>query len=313
MKIAVPQNAEWQAKRLARWEGVWQRAGRVVNCSKAERKVEDAMIAARKEWYLNGDLTPLMKVCEKYDYLEQELYLREVMQLCPIIELEAYLQLFQEHSVWLSQKQWDYWNPNVNDRDVRFFESFFALYKKEHLDSNKEIFQYMLNVMLPDETGLFKFPLALGNDHWQPTQQVALCDCAFDVLSYLWRYLFGDEFEGYSHLVTAMPIISHIKNLDPLYFDTTLLTGNTPPLAPPPTPRRVIDASQEMLRLIIGNLLGYKDEHDYLEGPLRHNDLEVEQQLRTLINSLDMPEDYHRLVKFIHAHPNNYVRHSEER
>lgn len=313
MKIEVPKNAEWKAMRLARWEGVWQRAGRIVNCSKAERKVEDAMIAARKEWYLHGDLTPTMNLSDKYNYLRGELYLRPVMQLCPVIELEAYLQLFQEHSVWLSQKQWDCWSPNVNDRDVRFFESFFALYKKEHLDSNKEIFQYMLNVMLPDETGLFKFPLALGNDHWQPTQQVALCDCADDLLHSFRAYLFEEDYQGFSHVAKALPIIRFIKDLDPQYFDTTLLTEKPGPLAPPPTPRRISGAGQRLLRAVFGNLLGYKSHYDHYEGPLRHNDPEVEEQLRTLINSLDMPKDYHRLVEFIHAHPNDYVRRSEER
>ena len=154
------------------------------------------------------------------------------------------------------------------------------------------------------------FPFAIGNDNWQPQGQVALCDLGSDILQSIVRNLFDDDGDGYSHTAVALPWVKWIKELDPQYFALELITAKHKRPPGPPAPRYVGGAGQRLIRAAIGNLLGYKSTYNEYEGPLRHNNPELEQQVRDLIAGLDMPPEYHQLVEFIHAHPEDYCTRS---
>lgn len=312
MKVTIPQDPDWKVQRLKRWNKVWEYGLRTNDISKQEQKVEDEVVAAQKEWYVNGDLNPLIDLPDTpKQYFALDMI--SVLQFAPIENIQDYCKFFQEYSVWLSERSRDLWDPRVQDRDRRFTSGFFHLYINENLDSTPAIFEHMLKMLLPDDNGWVTFPMKLGVDGWQPRQQVALCDCASDILRRLQDYLFGDEYTylGYSHIGVALDYVKYIKDLNPKYFDTVLIEGRLRPPPPPPTPRVVGSAGQQLRRAAFGNLLGYKSGMENYEGPLRHNDPAVEQQLRALIESLPMPPEYHRLIEFIHAHPDDYVTRSE--
>jgi len=314
LKVTISQDSEWKDKRKKRWENVWENGLRVIGISKQEKKEEDLLVAAYKQWYLEGDLTPLIQTCKQLNS-QQELGLRSVLKLCPITDLDVYLQFIEDYSIWLSENEISYWESSMKDRDVKFIKSFFALYKNDHLDSTQEIYLYMINTLIPDEEGVVTFPFPLGADQWQPRQEMALCDYSSDLLTKLRRYLFGsvESALGYGHLKDSVPQIKYIVQLDSAHFDTKLLDDKPKRPPKPPKPRKVSNAGQTLIRAEIGNILGYKNDFDKgkYEGPLRHNDPEVEKQLKDLIDSLDMPEEYYRLVDFIKAHPDDFVTRSE--
>ena len=312
MKVTIPQDPDWKVQRLKRWNKVWEYGLRIDGLSKQDEKIENDFRAAKKVWYLEGDLAPLVAACNKHK-MSEDIGLKSVLKFCPIVDVENYLEFIQKHSNWLSERSIDLWSPAVKDRDDRFASGFFHLYINENLDSTPAIFEHMLKMLLPDDNGWVTFPMKLGVDGWQPRQQVALCDCASDILKRLQDYLFGDEYTylGYSHVVVALECVKYIQDLNPKYFDTVLIEGRLRPPPPPPTPRVVGSAGQQLRRAAFGNLLGYKSGMENYEGPLRHNDPAVEQQLRALIESLPMPPEYHRLIEFIHAHPDDYVTRSE--
>lgn len=60
MKVTIPQDPDWKVQRLKRWNKVWEYGLRTNDISKQEQKVEDEVVAAQKEWYVNGDLNPLI-------------------------------------------------------------------------------------------------------------------------------------------------------------------------------------------------------------------------------------------------------------
>jgi len=311
LKVTISQDNEWKNKRQKRWEEVWEHGLRTIGISKQEKKEEDLLVAAHKQWYLEGDLTPLIQTCKQLNS-QQELDLISVLELCPITDLDVYLQFIKDYSTWLSERKISYWEPSLGNRDTRLIKNLIALHKNDHLDSTLEIYSHMLSSLIPDEKGVVTFPFPLGADQWQPKQEIALCDYSKDLLSRLRRYLFlsTDSAAGYDHVHVCLPYVKYIADLDRAFFDTMLLDDKPKRPPKPPKPRKVSRAGQETLRQVLGNLQGLKSNEEY-EGPLRHNDPKVEKQLKDLIDSLDMPEEYYRLVDFIKAHPDDFVTRSE--
>jgi len=312
LKVNISQDVEWADTRQKRWEDIWENGLRVIGISKSEKKAEDELVLAQKEWYLEGDLSALINTSEKHRD-QEPLDLKNVLMLCPIVDLGEYLRFIQKYCELLSKKELCFWMPSVVDRNVQFFESLFSFYSHENSDSTEEIFSHMLELMIPNDDGYVEFPYELGIDLWRPKQEVSQSTVAFDVLKSLGSYLFSseDESKRYKHLPTTLRSIKWIKDLNPGYYDTVLIDGKPKRPAPPPAARRVSASGQKLIRAVIGNLLGYKSYYDEYRGPLRHNDPDVEKQLIDLISSLDMPEKYHRLVEFIRAHPDDFVKRSE--
>jgi hypothetical protein len=313
MKVKIPTDKEWLKKRQRRWHDVWENSLRVVGISKQEKKREDETVAAQKIWYIEGDLSPILALPDD-EYRFSAVNMKLVMRLCPATELEVYKCFLVDYSIILSELGISYWGGYKTDRNVSFYSSFFSLYSGEHSDSTEEIYAHMLSLLLPNEDGIVTFPLKLGKDQWQPTQEVALCDVARTISRGIGKYLFAEVevFPYYRHLIRSLPYVKWIKDLNPQIFATTLLTNKPRPPALPPTPLRIVGASQELFRAFVGNILGYKSDLQDYNGPLRHNDLEVEQQLKELIDGLAMPKEYYDLIDFIHDHKDNYVDYSEE-
>jgi len=302
MKVSIPNNKEWKEQREKRWEEVW------VDSYWVDSKEMEVVLEHLKAWYVNGDLKPLMTGPDNIEK-QEALSLISIMDLCPIVEVDEYVQFFKDYAFWLSEQKLDYWGLNKNERNNRFIDPFLNRYLNDHEDSNKEIYKHMLKMFLPDENGVITFPFEIGSDLWKPQLKVALCDCAFDILNKLKRYLYGSErnYKFYSHVSIALPIVRYLKDLDPEYFNTKLIDEDSE-IAIPPLPRKVVGVGQEVLREILGNLHGYSNSP---EEELHCNDIELEKELRTLLDSLSMPEKYYSLIEFIEKHPNNYVEHSE--
>ena len=65
MKVQVPNDAQWQQKRQQRWDEVWWDSLTVHGCE--QTKAQKETIAAQKQWYLHGDLEPLMSLPSHLD------------------------------------------------------------------------------------------------------------------------------------------------------------------------------------------------------------------------------------------------------
>lgn len=304
MIVNSPQDKTWKEQREARWNKVF--------LGNFKLYYPEEVCLAMKQWYLEGDLTALMS--DKY-WTEKEtaLSVNSIMMACPIIDIDEYIQFFQDYCMWLSEKELDYWGPQKESRDEHFILRFFSNYIGDHTDSTRAIYEHMLGLLLPDDNGTVVFPFELGKDQWQPKLEVALCDAAFDVFTHICRYLFAeeDDYEGYSHASIAMSIVHYMTQLHQHYYSTSLDKFEVVEQPPPPLPRIVNGVFQQYMRAKIANLLGYKNYYNDYEGELRHNDPELEQQLRDLLAGLKMPEEYYKLIDFIHAHPEDYLDASE--
>jgi hypothetical protein len=309
MKVNIPQNSTWKKRRQQLWDDVWNIHLRSDPETKAEKRVSDAL----KYWYLDGDLTPLL-ACPDNDEKLEALELPLIIQLCPIIDVEPFVTFLKDYCFWASENKVSYWGDSENRRDMSLIRFCVTYYLSENLHVSNDIFEYMLKELLPDEAGYITFPIALGIDKWQPKSQIALCDFSVELHMGLTNYLYGaeSEFILYQHVKLALPYVKYIKDLNVGYFDKTIDTCKPTLPAPPPAPLRVTGAGQELLRACLGNGLGFKSDLQDYSGPLKHNDLEVEQQLKELIDGLAMPKEYYDLIEFIHEHKDNYVDYSEE-
>ena len=305
MNIGVPENLSWQQAREKRWSDFWSQRLFPVNSSCI---VEDEVLTATRYWYVEGNLKPLL-ACKESAAKQEMMDFTTIMSLCPAVEVQVYLEFFRGYASYLSEKEIHFWGKKKKRRDRQFIRSFTSMYLSDHQDSTKNIYQYMLGYMLPDQDGNVKFPCSLGKDDWQPESSVSLSDKAIDVLSKLSRYLFGDDKSYYfSHIVVALPYVKYLREVDPEYFNRTLLEDIPSAIVLPPEPRVVSRSGQERIRAILGNLQGYKNCFNEYEGPLRHNDPEVEQQVRDILEELDMPEEYYKLLEFIHENKEDYVK-----
>jgi len=305
MKVSVPSNAEWRQQREKDWQDV------IVAGSPADTKEAFEVLAARRHWFIDGDLGPLMSLPDTY-YKDEALDLPAILDLCPIIDVDPYVDFIQCYCLWLSEERPDIWTYRFEHRDVDFISHFFFRYSGSHRFSSRAIFEHMLAMFLPDASGLVTFPLSLGKDGWQPKHPLALCDVSKSLLTKLGRYLFNDDGHLFSHLPFTVPFVKYIQDLDVQHYDTVLIKTKARPPAPPPTPRRVVAASQELIRESIGQLFGVNQMVDGRNVPLLHNDPITEQKLRAVIEGLAMPKEYYNMVEFIHAHPEDYIYRSEE-
>ena len=139
MKVNIPLDNEWKQERQQRWDDVWESALRVIGISKKEKKIEDEIVRAQQEWYVNGNLQPLIESTDS-PHRTEALDMPEVMRLCPIVNVGEYIQFFQEYALWASEHNVSYWGIAKDDRNVRFYKSFFRLYLGEHDDSTAEIY-----------------------------------------------------------------------------------------------------------------------------------------------------------------------------
>lgn len=311
MKVDVPQDKAWKEQRAERWKEL--EYGYYIGTEEDEEAVK-----CFGSWFLEGDLAPLMaepRTPEKQSYLD----LRDVIGVCPLYDLEEYLQFFQDYANWLSENKLSYWGNRIAERDKDFITTFFHHFSGGFEYSTKEIHEHMLRHFSPNDDGVIAFPYKLGIDNWQPQLQVDLADYGFHVLFQICRYLFGDDedFTYYAHVPLALPYVRYIKDLNPIYFSlrkinakmlkASLGMDTQAGLASRDFKRAV--HSQQMLRQFIGELHGYS--HNKKEV-LRHNDVEVEKQVRDLIDGLDMPKEYYRLLDFIKEFPDDYVTRSKK-
>jgi len=312
MKVKIPQDKAWKEQREARWKEAWEDSFWI------DGEEDKEAIEGYKTWFIEGDLAPLMSeptTLEKQDKLS----FYNIIQACPIMDIDDYLQFFQDYSYWLSEKKLSYWGHRVDVRDRDFLEHFFAVYSRGFEDSTKEIYEYMLKLFLPNDDGIVTFPYKLGVDEWQPKVEVKLWRYGDSIFTDICRYLFGDEddFTYYFHLPVALPFVHYIKDIDPIYFGKKIINAKmlkasaNSALRSDGTPEilKSAVARQQMLRKYIGNLHGYRSKK---KEPLRHNDTEVEKQLRDFIDDIDMPKEYYQLLDFIKEFPDDYVIRSKK-
>lgn len=309
MKIDIPSCPNWQQQRQQRWDDLWWDSLTVHGCTPT--KAEKETVAAQEQWYVNGSLEPLMAL-PNHPNKEDALALFNVLQLAPITDPDIYVEFLGEYCRWLSEEKIGLWGAQKPRRDEFFIRSGFNRFLSAHTDTSQAVHERMLKMLLPGDDGVTRLPLKLGLDQWQPQSEVALCDVSLSVFIDFTRHLFADDGNEYSHVCVALQWIKWLKDLDPKYFSLVLLGGKFKLPPKPPTPKVPGKAGQQLIRHGIGSLLGYKNSMHAYDGPLRHNNPEFEEQLRCFIDSLDMPEEYYRLVEFIHAHPDDYCERSVE-
>jgi hypothetical protein len=299
MKVSTPSSIEWKKQRLVEWEEL----DYSMRSNDSKEMLE--ILAARKIWFVEGDLKPLAN-CGSSLKRDSALSLYNVMWLCPTTDKLEYIEFMKEYSIRLSTEKLDYWGRDFDVRDQRCIERFLSHFYGSYIYSSEEIHAYFLDALMPDSNGTSIFPFKLGGDEWQPSWKVAVPNLVFNLLGRLSRYLFKEENESkhYSHLKLALPFIEkNITTLDPKYYDTEIL--DEPYITS--YGEELNFASQELMRGFLGKLNGYKTEFEEYEGNLRHNDKITEAQLRSIFENTEMPKEYGKLIQFIHEHKENCV------
>ena len=300
MKVSIPTSESWLTQRQKQWTE-FEYAAR-----DDDSKAVLETFTALKAWFLQGDLAPLIDIKSNInadDYLE----LSSVMEMCPCQDLDECIEFFKDYAMWQSKEKMHYWGRDKEIRDRRFIKYTFNTFSVTSMYSTNEIYSYFLSSLMPDENSIITFPFSLGEDDWTPKSKVIEQDLAVRVLRRVCRYLFEIESESiqYAHTKLALPFVAkNINKIDAKYFDTVLLTR------PYKTyyGKKINSAGQELMRSYIANLQGHKTDFEDYDGPLIHNDIEVEAELKNIFDSAEMPKEYYKLLEFIDEHKGDCVK-----
>jgi len=152
----------------------------------------------------------------------------------------------------------------------------------------------------------------LGDTHLELKIDVDPNDMFFRLLSKLNNYLFDDDYKLKSHSIleiidywfSLFPHITEHRVFDTFLYeyedeDEIIFLGSD------------LYRAQWAIRTFFGQMLGYNIYYDEQEQ-LIHNDTKFEQYVREKLTKTDMPENFNRLILFIHEHKHECLDESDE-
>lgn len=152
------------------------------------------------------------------------------------------------------------------------------------------------------------FPIPLGNSNWQPKISISKHSLAFFLLRGIRGYLFTYDndsiYPKYAYLIEFFLSVFH--NIDTRIYSTKRIDRNT---------ELPFDKSdQRIVRWFIANIEGVitNKEVDKNNGEIPHNNIEKETLLRDGLSKLELSDEYHQLVIFVHKHGNDCLNHFDD-
>ncbi len=152
----------------------------------------------------------------------------------------------------------------------------------------------------------------LGNTHLKLKIDVDPNDMFFRLLNKLNNYLFDEDYTLKSHSILAIidywfslfPHITEHRVFDTFLYeyedeDEIIFLGCD------------LYRAQWAIRTFFGQMLGYNIYFEEQDN-LIHNDIEFEQYVRDRLDQIEMPENFQKLMSFIHAHKHECLDESAE-
>lgn len=286
MKVSIPQDLKWKQERQACLEKYFYHNWNEESYSSQHKK-------ALETWYMEGDLAPLLE--SKDADIKYSLDLETIMSYCPADSTEEYFRIMQTVSLWLSERNLDYWDNSLiqENRYERFFGSFVTSeFVSNNLLSSPDLTLEIIKVLYarPGDSHMV-FPYSLGKDNWVPEWSIDLPSFVRRTLTTFRSYLFAEEERSKENsMVVGLLdyIVPELHTIDEHVFGLALSDDSS------------VKAGQRMIRRFLCNLHGYQTVDEKAE--LQHNDSEIEQALRDAFEQTDMPDSYHKLIEFIHEH-----------
>jgi hypothetical protein len=151
----------------------------------------------------------------------------------------------------------------------------------------------------------------LGDTRLELAIEVDPNDMFFRLLNKLNNYLFDDEYRMKSYSIlevidywfSLFPHITEHRIFDTFLYeyedeDEVMFLGCD------------LYRAQWAIRTFFGQMLGYNIYYEEQEE-LLHNDVDFEQYVREKLAQIDMPENFHKLILFIHKHKHECLDESE--
>lgn len=294
MKIEISTNEIWLAKRMQDWgeyESTFQR-------DLKDKLIDADILRARKQWYFEGDLTPLVRLSSQRGISHTELSIQHIIELCPLSSVDFFCDFLKEFCLYQSKNQQGWWGANQSDRNRAAINSFTAIFLGKEPSGADGVYRFFLEKLLPNE-GVVRFPFPLGKDGWAPELIVNIPNLVRRYLNLLYAYLYGrKDFSSYSHAVAVLPFVrENLSLVDKKGF--ALSSIRRPCYAK--SGEYLNLGGQQNWRVLIAAMNGY-DLLQGGDGKVRCNDVAVESELKDIFNSTKMPKAYHTLVEYIKEH-----------
>lgn len=162
-----------------------------------------------------------------------------------------------------------------------------------------------------------QFPIALGKEKWRPSIKLEPLETFVKASSQIDNYLFGEIISRGSPAM--LPNLDYWASMIPLIkrewvveSGAFLLSRNVDEYLDGKMNEK--DASQfelqDLTRRFLASLLGYHAGYDFNEN-FDHHDPEIETKVQQILDSFEWPEEYSRMIDFIHRHKEESLNVSE--
>ncbi len=295
MKVSIPVDTKWLIDRKREWLSYSQFSGYEI--VKSDLKSIDQHDRF-SQWFIYGDLSPII---ESDDFISEHNIVSNLLSSCPASNYQEFLRFLGEYFLWLSNNQYFVWSSKFEgDADVKFFEILNTLIlvgSDLSCQVRSGLFKDLYGVG-PEST--VEFSRSLGNQQWTPK---AACDPPGIMLSNInniTQYLFGepDKHNGAKHTRGMIDYLSKtlpdfdIDLFSLNYVDDEIINERG---------RKIKTAGQMLFRRFVASMLGYlTDDFDPDRDELLHHDPEAEAVIRKVMESDQMPPEFHKLVDYIH-------------
>ncbi|MDO6421155.1 hypothetical protein [Saccharophagus degradans] len=297
MKIKLEADETWLKSRESLW-AVYEKT-----YSYGPESGDIDLIDARKKWFLEGDLNPLVQLAVERGDENGELSMSLVLNLCPAQSVEQHREFLKKFCLFLSRKKIGWWADGVEDKNKEAIQTFSNIFSGAQNSDQAKIYEYYFEKLIPVD-GEVTFPFSLGDDNWVPSLRINVQSYVRKMLYSMWRYLYGrNSHRAFSHVRLALSFVrQNVASIDAKVFDVDYLEEDYYS----ESGEYVNCVGQECMREILARLNGYNiwpsdgDE-------CKCYDLEFEAELKKVFENASMPPAYYQLLDFIHEHKEDCV------
>jgi len=153
------------------------------------------------------------------------------------------------------------------------------------------------------------FPYPLGKEGWQPVLRSDPEDRFWKLQSSLSDYLFKEKQD--IKVRQSPALVEHWFSTIPLLTDHRMYHTFLYEDEDHPSYEKNLVNKQWTIRSFLANLYDYNVWYEDGIESVTHNDPELENYIKDRLNAMEMPDEYHQLLEFIHKHKEDCVFESE--
>lgn len=256
------------------------------------------LISARREWFIGGNLAPLIEIATTKGLEFSELEPARILELCPLNDVDLFCDFAKSYSIFYSDFQLGWWGNGTANRNESAINLFTNKFSGLHNGDMEEVYGHFLVKLLPTD-GVVVFPFSLGKDDWIPSHEINTPSFVRKVLATMFRYLYlRDDNICCGHITKALHFVEeNISSIDGSVFNADYLEGDYYS----PSGEYVNRHAQSNMRELLACLNGY-DVVDFSGEKPKCFDVDFEKELKRVFELAEMPESYYSLLEFIHEH-----------